>query len=129
MSVMVLNMGGYIDRPDMNIINLIAAIGAFIVWFGYMSAKSPERESTTRLTQSHRWEQSLTDLQRPVGADSLIPMFEGMVERVFRAATDNGCRGNRRASPAVLLRSDPYSIDYAPEYSSENRSERPVKSH
>jgi len=130
MSVMVLNMGGYIDRPDMNIINLIAAIGAFIMWFGYMSAKSPERESTTRLTQSHRWEQSLTDLQRPVGADSLIPMFEGMVERAFsRSNGQSAVAEIEEPSPAVLLRSDPYSIDYAPEYSSEDRSERPVKSH
>jgi hypothetical protein len=32
---------------------------------------------------SQRWEQSLTELQHPTHADSLIPMFEGMVDRAF----------------------------------------------
>jgi hypothetical protein len=34
--------------------------------------------------QTQRWEQSLADLQPPaVTSDSLIPMFEGMVERAL----------------------------------------------
>ena len=75
MGVMVLNLGGYLNGTDMNIVNMIASIVSFIVWLGYMSVKSPERDSTARLVQSNRWEQSLTNLQRPVAADSLIPMF------------------------------------------------------
>jgi hypothetical protein len=33
--------------------------------------------------QPQRWEQSLTDLNHPLSADSLIPMFEGMVDRAL----------------------------------------------
>jgi hypothetical protein len=35
------------------------------------------------MRMSHRWEQSLGDLRNPIGEDSLIPMFERMVDRAF----------------------------------------------
>ena len=35
------------------------------------------------LLQPQRWEQSLTDIHHPLPADSLIPMFEGMVDRAL----------------------------------------------
>jgi hypothetical protein len=35
------------------------------------------------LLQPQRWEQSLSDIHHPLPADSLIPMFEGMVDRAL----------------------------------------------
>jgi hypothetical protein len=35
------------------------------------------------MLRPQRWEQSLNDIQHPVAADSLIPMFEGMVDRAL----------------------------------------------
>jgi hypothetical protein len=35
------------------------------------------------LFTSHRWERSLSDLQAPAQGDSLIPMFESMVDRAL----------------------------------------------
>jgi hypothetical protein len=35
------------------------------------------------LLRPQRWEQSLSDIQHPLPADSLIPMFEGMVDRAL----------------------------------------------
>jgi len=40
--------------------------------------------------QTQRWEQSLADLQPPLPTDSLIPMFEGMVERAFSRSSTLG---------------------------------------
>jgi hypothetical protein len=117
MGVMVLNSAGYINLAYMNIANLIAFIAASLMWLGYMAAKSPARDNSASLFQSHRWEQSLNDLQRPVGADSLIPMFEGMVERAFSRSNGQASLSNdlapRPAQPA--LDADPYSLEYASE--------------
>jgi hypothetical protein len=41
------------------------------------------RQATVNRLQTQRWEQSLADLQNPEASDSLIPMFEGMVERAL----------------------------------------------
>ncbi|MFZ0759719.1 MAG: hypothetical protein WAM69_07210, partial [Candidatus Sulfotelmatobacter sp.] len=57
--------------------------GALLIWLGYMLVKSPAREAASTLLRPQRWEQSLTDLQHPLPADSLIPMFEGMVDRAL----------------------------------------------
>jgi hypothetical protein len=35
------------------------------------------------MLRPQRWEQSLNDIQHPVAPDSLIPMFEGMVDRAL----------------------------------------------
>jgi hypothetical protein len=35
------------------------------------------------LLRPQRWEQSLSDIQHPLQEDSLIPMFEGMVDRAL----------------------------------------------
>jgi hypothetical protein len=114
MGVMVLNIAGYINLAYMNIANLVAFNAAFLVWLGYMAAKSPARDNSATLFQSHRWEQSLNDLQRPVGADSLIPMFEGMVERAFSRSSGNSAPVDELVSrpTQVALRSEPYSLEY-----------------
>jgi hypothetical protein len=45
--------------------------------------KRPARDASFSLLQPQRWEQSLSDIHNPVPADSLIPMFEGMVDRAL----------------------------------------------
>jgi hypothetical protein len=113
MGVIVLNIGGYISSTSMNIVNMIAVDASILIWLGYMLADSPEREAKVSLVQSHRWEQSLTDLQRPAGADSLIPMFEGMVERAFSKNGSNSPAVGQ--NPDLVFRSDPFRFDYLPD--------------
>jgi len=53
------------------------------------------RDTATNPLQTQRWERSLADLQTsvapaPAASDSLIPMFEGMVERAFSRGSDAG---------------------------------------
>jgi hypothetical protein len=56
---------------------------AILVWLGYSLARQTVREVAPNRLQTQRWEQGLADLQPAASSDSLIPMFEGMVERAF----------------------------------------------
>ena len=60
---------------------------AIFVWLGYSLSRQALRVAGNQL-QTQRWEQSLADLQHPVPSDSLIPMFEGMVERAFSRSSN-----------------------------------------
>jgi hypothetical protein len=62
---------------------------AIVVWGCYMWAKQAAREAPATLLASQRWEESLTDLQHPMSPDSLIPMFEGMVDRALSRAHED----------------------------------------
>ena len=70
------------------LINLSAYDVAFMVWIGYMYAPSPERISVASTAQTRRWEESLNEIQYPSNSDSLIPMFEGMVDRALSRTPD-----------------------------------------
>jgi hypothetical protein len=85
-----LNTSGYIGSTSVNIANMCAYNLAIMTWAFYMWAEESAREAPAGLVKSQRWDQSLGDLQNPVAGDSLIPMFEGMVERAFsRAGADS----------------------------------------
>ena len=71
------------DPTIMSILNMAAYNGTLLIWLGYVGFKSPARDVSLSLLQPQRWEQSLTDIHHPVAADSLIPMFEGMVDRAL----------------------------------------------
>jgi hypothetical protein len=67
----------------MSILNMACYNGSLLVWLGYVVLKSPARDTSLSLLQPQRWEQSLSDIHHPLPADSLIPMFEGMVDRAL----------------------------------------------
>jgi hypothetical protein len=71
------------DPMTMSILNMAAYNGSLMVWLGYVAVKSPARDVSLSLLQPQRWEQSLSDIHHPLPADSLIPMFEGMVDRAL----------------------------------------------
>jgi hypothetical protein len=64
---------------------LMTAYNATILtWLAYMNAKQkglPVPSASQMATQ--RWEESLKDLRQPATNDSLIPMFESMVDRAL----------------------------------------------
>jgi hypothetical protein len=62
---------------------------AILLWLGYVWRKREARESSANLLASQRWDQSLAELRYPVPAESLIPMFEGMVDRAFSRAGED----------------------------------------
>src|ERR1700690_264032 len=77
-----LNSGGLVTHGIFNLINMSTYNLAICVWLGYSLSRTAVRVPANHL-QTQRWEQGLADLQHPVPSDSLIPMFEGMVERAF----------------------------------------------
>lgn len=77
-------LAGYrLSELALSVVNVGAYDGAVLVWLGYMLAKSPAREAGSAMLRPQRWEQGLTDIHHPLPADSLIPMFEGMVDRAL----------------------------------------------
>jgi hypothetical protein len=75
--------GNHLGNTAMNLINMGAYNATLLIWLGYTLAKSPARDASSTLLRPQRWEQSLSDIQHPLPADSLIPMFEGMVDRAL----------------------------------------------
>jgi hypothetical protein len=82
-----LNSGGFVRPGIFNLINMSAYNLAIVAWLGYSLSRQSLRGVANHL-QTQRWEQSLADLQHPVPSDSLIPMFEGMVERAFSRSSN-----------------------------------------
>jgi hypothetical protein len=81
--LMALNSGGFVNLGNLNLINMSVYNVAIFVWLGYALSPKAVRGGGVNRLQTERWEQGLADLQNPVPSDSLIPMFEGMVERAF----------------------------------------------
>jgi len=76
-------VGNHLNGPSMSIVNMAAYNGSLVLWLSYVAVKRPSRDVSRSLLQPQRWEQSLSDIHHPLPADSLIPMFEGMVDRAL----------------------------------------------
>jgi hypothetical protein len=90
--LLALHAGGYLSVGLMTLVNTTMYDLAIVFWFAYACARSAVRDASTNQLQTQRWEQSLADLHTAdvtstMPADSLIPMFEGMVERAFSHST------------------------------------------
>jgi len=81
--LIALNAGGYVQLHSFNLINMSFYNVAILVWLGYSLSRQAVKVAAVNPLQTQRWEQGLADLQTAVPSDSLIPMFEGMVERAF----------------------------------------------
>lgn len=80
---LALRASAYIGELSVAFANMWGYNLAILLWLTYAWVKQPARESSSTLLTTQRWDRSLSDLQYPVPADSLIPMFEGMVDRAF----------------------------------------------
>ena len=76
-------VGNHVGGAVFNLMNMIAYNCSLLLWLGYVAVKRPARDSALSLLQPQRWEESLSDIHHPLPADSLIPMFEGMVDRAL----------------------------------------------
>jgi hypothetical protein len=83
LALVALFAGGILVNTTVNLANMAVYNIAIVVWLCYFVGKSPAREISANLLRPQRWEQSLMDIQHPVAPDSLIPMFEGMVDRAL----------------------------------------------
>jgi hypothetical protein len=83
-----LNSGGFVKQGQLNQINMFTYLLAILIWIGYSVSRTSVREAGLNRLQTERWEQGLADLQHSEVHDSLIPMFEGMVERAFSRSSN-----------------------------------------
>jgi hypothetical protein len=86
--LMALHSGGFVTLANLNLINMTACILAIFVWIGYALSRQSVRAPAVNHLQTERWEQGLADIQQPASSGSLIPMFEGMVERAFSRSSN-----------------------------------------
>lgn len=108
-------VGNHLHNPWMSIVNMTAYNTTLLVWFGYLMVKSPARDASTSLLQPHRWEQSLSDIHHPLPADSLIPMFEGMVDRALsRSQPPTPPAEKLEARAAAATAGDSFRLPAAP---------------
>jgi hypothetical protein len=70
------------------VVNMAAYNIAILTWIAYALAPNDARQPALNAVQTRRWEESLNDIQHPGKADSLIPMFEGMVDRALSRTPD-----------------------------------------
>lgn len=81
--LLALNSGGLIHQSSVNLAATIAFDVGMLIWMGYALLSQSTKEIPGHNYQTDRWEESLADLQHSSESDSLIPMFEGMVERAL----------------------------------------------
>jgi hypothetical protein len=86
--LMVLMSGGLVKQSLFDLINMVTYNVSILVWLGYSLSRKTVRQVAANPLQTQRWEQGLADLQQSVPSDSLIPMFEGMVERAFSRSSN-----------------------------------------
>jgi hypothetical protein len=81
---LIASWAGYdLGEVAMGLINTVAYNFTLLIWLRYTLIESPVRNAGSILLRPQRWEQSLSDIHHPLPADSLIPMFEGMVDRAL----------------------------------------------
>jgi hypothetical protein len=93
-------VGDHLNNLSMGLVNMAAYNCALLVWLTYTLAESPVREAPANLLRPQRWEQSLTDIHHPLPADSLIPMFEGMVDRALSRTQTSPPNPQENVAPA-----------------------------
>jgi hypothetical protein len=80
--------GSHIAGPIVNVIDMTAYNGGMILWLLYSALN--RRESLVPVLVPQRWDEALNEIHPHSGdSESLIPMFEHMVDRAFSKAQDS----------------------------------------
>lgn len=87
--LLALQSGGLLHQATLNRANMMVYNVTIIIWFSYSLMRSAVRQSAANPLQTQRWEQGLAEAQHPAAADSLIPMFESMVERAITRSSNS----------------------------------------
>ena len=79
--------GAHISADYMNFINMTTYNACVVLWLLYSWLN--RRETPVPVLVPQRWDEALMDLQPHSASESLIPMFEHMVDRAFSKAQDS----------------------------------------
>lgn len=80
---LLLNGRGYVTEYQATIANMMAYEFSILTWFAYCWMREPEAVAVSTRMKTQRWERSLGEASSPEPTESLIPMFEDMVERAL----------------------------------------------
>jgi hypothetical protein len=79
--------GSHVHAMTTNLINMTAYNVGMLVWLLYSLLN--RREALVPVLIPQRWDETLMDIQPHGDSESLIPMFEHMVDRALSKAQDN----------------------------------------
>lgn len=112
LAIVALRVSQLIGQSTCDIVNMTAYNCALAVWLIYSVSKYAAREAPANLLRTQRWEQGLTDLhQHPAEPDSLIPMFEGMVDRALSRTNGVSHADNDSAEEKVRQTVSSYTLN------------------
>lgn len=80
--------GGFVGRNSFNFLNMLLYDASIVVWLVYAFVADVSRETSINHLRTQRWEKGIADIQHTASNDSLIPMFETMVERAFSRSSN-----------------------------------------
>ena len=80
---LLLNGRGFISPGAASLANMMAYNFSILIWFSYCWMRAPEAVPESTRLKTQRWDRSLGELQFGGPQESLIPMFEDMVERAL----------------------------------------------
>ena len=90
--LLALKSGDFLPNAPADLIHMAAYNVAIGAWFAYALFPNAVRHQTLNPLQTQRWEAGLAGLhhgyESSAAPDSLIPMFEGMVERAFSRSSN-----------------------------------------
>ena len=86
LAVIGLRVTGVVNPTVLNLASMVAYNLAVILWICYCALPVAEQRRSEVLLQPQRWDVSLGELTHPVAPESLLPMFDAMVDRAFSKA-------------------------------------------
>jgi hypothetical protein len=86
LAVIGLRVTGTLNSTMLNLTSMTAYDITVLVWLGYFALPVTEQKRSEVLLQPQRWDLSLSELRHPVSPESLLPMFDAMVDRAFTKA-------------------------------------------
>jgi hypothetical protein len=86
LAVIGLRVTGVVNPTVLNLASMVAYNIAVILWICYCALPVAEQRRSEILLQPQRWDVSLGELTHPVAPESLMPMFDAMVDRAFSKA-------------------------------------------
>ena len=84
---LLLNGKGYVSQGVASLVITASYVLSLLIWFTYSWLKSPVVLAEAARLKTQRWHRGLSEIQHPQHAESLIPMFEDMVERALARST------------------------------------------
>jgi len=87
LTMFALHASNHAAQGVVNFVDLLSCNFAIAIWVAYCVNRAPATAENQRALASARWEQGLADLQTAPASESLIYMFEGMVDRALSRNT------------------------------------------